>query len=66
VQGQPSFIKYFQLDTRSNATDLESAMNGVFQAGGVFGTLGLSWIADKWGRKAAIALVSVFGFRTVP
>jgi MFS family permease len=36
-------------------------MNGVFQAGGVFGTLALSWVADKWGRKAAIAIVSLCG-----
>lgn len=57
TQGQPSFIEYFQLDTRSNGTDLLSAMNGVFQTGGVIGTLILPWIADKWGRKWAIAVV---------
>jgi MFS family permease len=34
-----------------------SAMNGVFQTGGVIGTLILPWIADKWGRKWAIAVV---------
>jgi hypothetical protein len=32
-------------------------MNGVFQTGGVIGTLILPWVADKWGRKWAIAVV---------
>ena len=57
MQGQPSFIAYFELDTRPNGTDLTAAMNGIFQAGGVIGTLSLSWIADKWGRKMALAVV---------
>ena len=55
--GQPAFIEYFALETRNNGTDLESTTNGLFQAGGVLGTLCLSWIADKFGRKWAIALV---------
>jgi MFS family permease len=33
-------------------------MNGLFQAGAFFGTLIVPWIADKWGRKAALGLVS--------
>jgi len=57
-QGQPSFITYFELDTRPNGTDLLSAMNGVFQTGGVIGTLILPWFCDKWGRKWGIAVVS--------
>jgi MFS family permease len=55
--GQPSFIKYFQLDTRNNGTDLISTMNGLFQAGGVIGSLCLPWVADKFGRKWAIGAV---------
>jgi MFS family permease len=55
--GQPTFSEYFQLATRSNGTDLLSSINGLFQAGGVIGTLLLPTISDKWGRKWALALV---------
>jgi MFS family permease len=55
--GQPSFIEYFELDTRPNGTDLISTMNGLFQAGGVIGTLLLPNVADKFGRKWACAVV---------
>jgi MFS family permease len=44
------------LDTRPDGTDLISTTNGLFQAGGVIGTLTLPWIADKWGRKWACAV----------
>lgn len=57
--GQPSFITYFQLDTRANATDLISTTNGLFQTGGVIGTLLLPIISDKYGRKWGIAVVSL-------
>jgi MFS family permease len=53
--GQPSFISYMKLDTLSNGTDLESTTNGLFQTGGVIGTLLLPWVADKWGRRWACA-----------
>ncbi|TKA44871.1 hypothetical protein B0A54_03161 [Friedmanniomyces endolithicus] len=54
--GQPSFIKYMKLDTLPNATDLISSTNGLFQTGGVVGTLIMPWIADKWGRKWGCAV----------
>ncbi|KAK5710892.1 hypothetical protein LTR17_018642 [Elasticomyces elasticus] len=54
--GQPSFIKYMKLDTLPNATDLISTTNGLFQTGGVIGTLIMPWIADKWGRKWGCAV----------
>ncbi|KAK5069876.1 hypothetical protein LTR64_007942 [Lithohypha guttulata] len=54
--GQPSFTAYFELDTVSNSTDLIATTNGLFQAGGVIGTLCLPWFADKYGRKWACAL----------
>lgn len=38
---QPTFIEYFALATRPNATALLSATNGIFQTGGVLGTLSL-------------------------
>lgn len=36
---QPSFISYFDLDTRPDATDLISTMNGLYQTGGFLGKL---------------------------
>ena len=58
--GQPSFIEYFELDTRSNGTDLIATTNGLFQAGGVVGTLLLPIVSDRWGRKWGIAVVRFF------
>lgn len=57
--GQPSFIKYFELDTRKDGTDLIATTNGLFQTGGFLGTLCLPWFADKFGRKWACALVQL-------
>lgn len=54
---QPTFITYFDLDTRSDATALLSATNGIFQTGGVLGTLTLSWWSDSFGRKGGLAIV---------
>jgi len=45
-----------KLDTLSNATDLISTTNGLFQTGGVIGTLTLPWIADTWGRRWGCAV----------
>ncbi|KAK5095207.1 hypothetical protein LTR70_003635 [Exophiala xenobiotica] len=56
--GQPSFIEYFKLDARPNATDLIGLTNGLFQTGGVIGTLSLPYFADKWGRRWACALAA--------
>ena len=53
---QPSFISYFRLDTRSNATQLVATMNGVYQAGGFLAVFTISWFADRLGRRAAIAV----------
>ncbi|KAL6792876.1 general substrate transporter [Trichoderma sp. SZMC 28012] len=57
--GQPSFIAYFELDTRPNATQLEGAINGLFQAGGLFGCLSCIKSADYFGRKRAILFTSI-------
>ncbi|KAJ9615767.1 hypothetical protein H2200_001844 [Cladophialophora chaetospira] len=57
--GQPSFLNYFDLLTRSNGTDLISTMNGLFQTGGVIGTLLLPTVADKYGRKWACAVPAI-------
>ncbi|KAL4780340.1 major facilitator superfamily domain-containing protein [Aspergillus varians] len=57
--GQPSFLAYFGLDTASNSTQLQGAINGLFQAGGLFGTLGFGFLADKFGRCKAIFIATV-------
>ncbi|KAK7905434.1 hypothetical protein LTR67_000156 [Exophiala xenobiotica] len=56
--GQPTFLSYFELDTRSNATDLLGAINGLFSVGGLFGCISCFWIPDKYGRKKAILFAS--------
>ncbi|OAG36795.1 hypothetical protein AYO21_08968 [Fonsecaea monophora] len=53
VGGQPSFLQYMNLITASNATQLFGATNGLYYAGGVFGTIYASYAADRWGRKNA-------------
>ncbi|EHK42563.1 uncharacterized protein TrAtP1_002416 [Trichoderma atroviride] len=57
--GQPSFIAYFNLDTRSNATQLIGAINGLFQAGGLVGCLSCVKSADVLGRKRAIFITAI-------
>ncbi|KAK9382852.1 general substrate transporter [Kockiozyma suomiensis] len=59
TRGQPSFNSYFKLDTASNATQLNGAMDGLFQAGGLFGALTVSYLADKLGRRKCIMLGSL-------
>lgn len=57
--GQPTFLHYFALDTRSNANDLIGAINGLFQTGGLFGTLSCIWTADRFGRRWALFINSI-------
>ncbi|KAK3716662.1 hypothetical protein LTR37_006292 [Vermiconidia calcicola] len=52
---QPTFGAYFELDTRPNALAILSATNGIFQTGGVIGTLMLPIFSDKFGRRGGIA-----------
>lgn len=42
------------LDTASNSTEIQGAINGMFQAGGLIGTFVCSLAADRLGRKKAI------------
>ncbi|EXJ68734.1 uncharacterized protein A1O5_08528 [Cladophialophora psammophila CBS 110553] len=56
---QPSFIAYFALDTRSNATDLTGSIFGLFQTGGFFGTLSCLKSADWLGRRKALFYASL-------
>lgn len=55
---QPSFLKYFELDTISDALSLISTMNGLFQADAFFGSIGIDIVADRWGRKMSIIVPS--------
>jgi sugar porter (SP) family MFS transporter len=57
--GQPSFISYFALDTRKNATDLTGAINGLYQAGGLVGCLSIMKTPDWLGRRKALLLYAV-------
>lgn len=57
--GQPSFITYMALDTRPNASDILGATGSLYYAGGFFGSFFSTWIADRWGRKAAILVALI-------
>lgn len=57
---QPSFIQYFSLDKRDNANALFGAINGLFSTGGLFGALSSCFAADKYGRRVALCIGSVF------
>ncbi|KAL4899073.1 hypothetical protein BDW74DRAFT_189545 [Aspergillus multicolor] len=57
--GQPSFLAYFGLDTASNSAALQGAINGLFQAGGLVGTLSFGVMADKSGRCKAILIATI-------
>ena len=52
-------MQYFELATRSNTTQLISAMNGLFQAGAFIGALLVNVVGDRYGRKWAIAVSSI-------
>ncbi|KIX97079.1 uncharacterized protein Z520_07193 [Fonsecaea multimorphosa CBS 102226] len=57
--GQPSFIAYFDLATRSNANSLIGAINGLYQSGGLFGAVSVLFIPDKVGRRWALFIGGV-------
>jgi MFS family permease len=42
------------MDERPNKTAIQGAMNGLYTAGGYFGALMSSWIAERLGRRQAI------------
>lgn len=57
-------MSYFDLDKRPDASNIEGAINGLFQAGGLFGALSCIATADWLGRRKAIfigAVISVIG-----
>ncbi|OGE54942.1 hypothetical protein PENARI_c005G01390 [Penicillium arizonense] len=57
--GQPSFLSYMGLDRRSDKQGLIGTATGLYYAGGVFGCIFNSWMADKFGRKWVIVVANV-------
>ncbi|KIX99564.1 uncharacterized protein Z520_05140 [Fonsecaea multimorphosa CBS 102226] len=53
---QPSFYTYFNLASHSNENDIIGLMNSLYQAGGFLGTFTVAFSADRWGRRAGIAI----------
>jgi MFS family permease len=56
---QPSFIHFFELDTRGDADTLTGLMNSLFQAGGFLGIWTVPVVSDRFGRKTAISYCAV-------
>ncbi|RVX70435.1 hypothetical protein B0A52_05934 [Exophiala mesophila] len=52
--GQPSFITEMKLDVYDNAVQLIGAINGLYQAGGLLGTIYVGLTGDRLGRRWAI------------
>ncbi|EXJ90151.1 hypothetical protein A1O3_03220 [Capronia epimyces CBS 606.96] len=57
--GQPSFIQYMGLATNPNAEGLIGTVVGLFYAGGVFGALLNTYLADSLGRRWTTAIGSI-------
>ncbi|OAP65620.1 hypothetical protein AYL99_01592 [Fonsecaea erecta] len=63
--GQPQFLSYMNLlPSNPQANALIGATNGLFQTGGLFGSLSIGPFADKFSRRGSIAIAAgtlVFG-----
>jgi MFS family permease len=58
--GQPGFLQYFDLvDNASYTNKIEGLISGLFSAGGIFGTLTVSYMCDKHGRKITMNTAAV-------
>lgn len=58
--GQPSFLAYFALEDADRSAAVTGAINGLFQAGGLLGTLSTSLTSDRLGRRKTILIGSAF------
>ncbi|KAL8279711.1 hypothetical protein RQP46_007806 [Phenoliferia psychrophenolica] len=52
--GQPSFLEYFELETRTNSISLVTCIVALSQLGGLIGVLSISVLADRLGRKGLL------------
>lgn len=54
-------IRMFDYSAHSHGagTALQATFNGIFQTGGFIGVFFVSWFADKYGRRVAIAVPAV-------
>ncbi|EPE08408.1 general substrate transporter [Ophiostoma piceae UAMH 11346] len=63
VFGLSSFFDYFNLPQAGSGTgytsSIEGATNGLYSAGGIFGCLLISRLADAFGRKRAVQLICI-------
>ena len=48
------------LDTDPNATELMGAVNGVYIAGALIGSVASSWLSDSFGRKISVLVAAAF------
>ncbi|OAG35679.1 hypothetical protein AYO21_10150 [Fonsecaea monophora] len=57
--GQPQFYIYLGLERGTTYTaNILGAINGLFFAGGAFGSVSQSWVGDKLGRRKALIIAS--------
>jgi MFS family permease len=57
--GQPSFSIYMDLTTRNDVPALIGTATGLFYAGGAFGAMLNSYLADKIGRKWTVCVAAI-------
>ena len=57
----PSFRDYFQLDTRSDGSAVLATMTAMYYVGGAVAAFGIGPVAERYGRKWAIAAVCLSG-----
>lgn len=63
--GQPGFLTYFDLQGKSSTQDaITGAINGIFCAGAICGSVMVGWMCEARGRKQtmyATAIINVVG-----
>ncbi|GJC92665.1 High-affinity glucose transporter [Colletotrichum higginsianum IMI 349063] len=57
--GQPTFKQYFDLLDAASSSAITGGLNGLYQAGGLFGVLSTAWASDRYGRKVSIGAYSI-------
>jgi MFS family permease len=58
--GQPGFLSYFGLDNDASKTKaITGAVNGLFCAGAIGGSINTGWMCESRGRKQTLYLASI-------